>query len=137
MTIFIFTPSISGLSSKQDESIIKNINLNDLCLENLDFKEKYFNLLNRIDFVVLREFDKDTSTSNKSDFDSLEYSLLRNLDTISFYTRNVSYTNLFDYSFGYKSLELYNSDKNKWIEFYENNKCNNLKWVDTLSKAKE
>lgn len=129
-------PSISGLSSKQVESIIKNINLNDLCLENLDFKEKYFNLINRIDIVVLSKFNKDSSKYQNSDLDSLEYSLYRNLDTISYYTQSVNYTKLFNYSFGYKSLEQYNSDKNKWNEFYELNKCNNLKWVDTLIRSK-
>lgn len=135
--IFFLNPSNSDLSSKQDESGINRIILKDLCLENLEFKEKYFRLLKRIDTVVLRKFDKSSPKSHQNDLDSEEYSLINNLDTLSYYTSSVSYSKLFDYSFEYKNLEQYNSDKKKWIEYYEDNKCSNLIWVDTLIRAKK
>lgn len=115
-------------AKKLDEDLIKNVE----CIENLDFKQKFNKLMYRIDVIVLKKFDKDSIFCDSKKFDNLEYSLFRNLDTISYYSKSVSYTKLFDFSFGYKSLEHYYSDKRKWLMFYEDNKCNNLIWLDTL-----
>ncbi|TBO42077.1 hypothetical protein [Pedobacter kyonggii] len=82
------------------------------CIENEVFKKKYFTSIKRVEDYVLGK-------GNKKSFQS-------SLKFISKYTQ-VSYNKMLNYNNSYAKFEDYEVDKKKWLEWYENNKCSNLK----------
>ena len=99
---FIFSCSLtkSKIHSKEDYQ----------CTENLKFKNEFFKNINYIDSLINKEQNQDFHKS---------------LEFISTYT-HVSYETMLNYNRIYP-YGAYIKDKKNWLNWYEENKCKNLK----------
>ncbi|MFL9835741.1 hypothetical protein [Chryseobacterium terrae] len=88
-----------------------NISINGDCIENLDFKAKYFSNINIIDSLI-----------NKNEGDQFD----KSLGFISKYS-HVSFESRLNYAGLYPS-GVYEKDRKGWIEWYEKNKCSNIQF---------
>ena len=84
------------------------------CIENKEFKEAFFK---NISFVENYMHGKGHRPEYKS-----------GLDFISRYVE-VSYEEMLNYSGSYTNIEAFEKDKKRWLEWYEDNKCNNIQFV--------
>lgn len=89
----------------------KEVNKNN-CNENVCFKEIFFKHINNVENQIL--------TQDTDDFDiSLRF--------ISKYT-HVSFESMANYSNIYP-LGVFEKDKNDWLKWYDENKCNNIQFI--------
>ncbi|MEN9323987.1 MAG: hypothetical protein RL699_1767 [Bacteroidota bacterium] len=92
----------SGCSSQQKAS---------KCNENLVFKEIFFRHVNTIENIVDGKEDKG--------------SFVESLKFISKYS-TVSYNKIANYDFMYNNHESFEIDKERWLKWYADNRCNNI-----------
>ena len=85
------------------------------CIENLGFKKTYFEHIENVENLI-------TKTQNES--------FHKSLDFISKYSK-VSYESMANYARTY-SYGAFIVDKKKWLEWYEDNKCKNIQFRDSL-----
>jgi hypothetical protein len=107
---YILMISLILLSCQSSNSIIGNID----CNENLEFKEKYF--------FHLRYVDKNIATSQDSTF-------RKSVIFLSNYAP-ISTDYIFNYSRTYP-IGIFEKDRVKILEWYEQNKCSNIKFKST------
>jgi len=111
LVVLLFTFSLQS-SYSQNQNIVLN--------ENLEFKEHFFRCISNIEAYTLRKKNQDSLL--------VDLALFKNsLLMISKFTE-VDYTLLTNYEFRYPNDELFYKEKEKWINWYEENKHNNLKW---------
>ena len=82
------------------------------CIENQKFKLKYHSSIKTVEDYV-------TGNGNKKLFDS-------SLKFISKFT-HVSYDKMLNYNRSYTTYDDFNKDKTEWLNWYEKNKCSNIK----------
>jgi len=88
--------------------------------ENKEFKEKYFACIDNVEAYTL----------NKENKDSIQVDLPLFKESLSSISRfiKVDYTFLTNYDFKYPNYEVFKKEKEKWLNWYEENKHKNLKW---------
>jgi hypothetical protein len=96
-----------------------NESKDDGCNENLKFKK---NVLYNISIV--ERYTVERTTVNKHIVDTKAF--LKSLTFISHYT-SVSWGKTANYQIGYPTLQLFKSDKDHWLKWYDANKCKNLR----------
>jgi hypothetical protein len=89
------------------------------CFENMKFKEKVFHNIS-----VAECYTEERTTNAIHTIKSKTF--LRSLSFISKYT-HVSLNTVANYQIGYVSMDAFRIDKSKWVDWYDKNKCNNLK----------
>lgn len=114
--LYIIFISYSVVCSCQSNRTINN------CEENSTFKLNFFKYINNIEAYTLKKKNQD-SIMVKLDL------FKKSLDEISKYT-NVDYSLLTNYEFRYTSEENFLQEKAKWLNWYQENKCSNLQWVE-------
>ncbi len=92
----------------------------NLFTENLEFKKQFFSCISNIEAYTLNKKNQDSMQVDLPLFKS-------SLTSISRFTE-VNYTLLANYYFMYPNYEIFRSEKEKWIKWYEENKYKNLKW---------
>lgn len=92
---------------------------NSNCNENLKFKEKFFsNIAIAEKYTIEQNAGKERTVSSKE--------FLKALRSISKYSP-VSFNLIEGYQTGYPTIQAFQKDKNLWLQWYDANKCNNLK----------
>jgi len=89
------------------------------CHENMKFKKSFFDNISIVEKYTLERTKGTVRTIGTKDF-------LKSLNFISNYTK-VSMDKVANYEIGYPSFEIFEEDKDQWIKWYNDNKCNNLK----------
>jgi hypothetical protein len=122
-SIVLFILFLSCSSSK------KGSDVNYLCNENLKFKKEFFKHLKIInDFMSIEtktkfvDFDEYERAISVDKVQGFNYSLL----FISRYV-HVSYDSMLNYARTYP-IAAYKKDKDGWLHWYEENKCNDLQF---------
>jgi hypothetical protein len=88
---------------------------NKKCVENLEFKKVYFENIQNVENLLMKQ-------QNESFHKSLKF--------ISKYSK-VSFEKMLNYAHIYPG-STFESDKIVWMKWYEENKCNNIQFKDTL-----
>jgi hypothetical protein len=101
----------NSAKSANSSKNINNVSINGSCIENLDFKEKYFHNIKIIDSLINKD---EGNQFNKS------------LGFISKYS-HVSFESRLNYAGLYPS-GIYEKDRKGWLEWYEKNKCSNIQF---------
>ena len=111
--IYLFCLSLLGCSL--------NSNINTKCKEDLEFKKEFFTCINNI----------ESATYNKKNQDSLFISRILYNKSISLLSQFslINYSYLCNYSEAYSPIN-FEEEKTKWLQWYDENKCKNLKWND-------
>ncbi|PHN93671.1 hypothetical protein CSC80_12205 [Maribacter sp. 6B07] len=104
--IFILLISLIFLSCKSTITT----NNNDNCIENIQFKKMFFSNINYIEKNITEVQDAKFKNS---------------LNILSKYVP-VSFERMANYANSYP-IGVFEDDKKGWLEWYEKNKCNNLK----------
>lgn len=84
----------------------------DDCMENKEFKDKFYLTIEKVEFYVLGKGDRKT-------FDE-------SIKFISKYAY-VSFDKMLNYNNSYKDYKDFENDKAEWLKWYDLNKCNNIK----------
>ncbi|WP_417602116.1 hypothetical protein [Owenweeksia hongkongensis] len=92
------------------------------CLENNEFKAFFFNHIDNVEAYTLGRKNSQNEVVSWRMFKE-------SIDEIGNYCE-VSYDEMSNYSFQYPNLSVFESDKKKWLDWYEKNKCNDLKWIE-------
>lgn len=108
--IHIIIISLFFLSCKSTSTT----NNNDNCIENIQFKEKFFS---NIDYI-----EKNITEVQDAKFKNTLYFLSKYV--------HVSLERMANYANSYP-IGVFEEDKKGWLKWYEENKCNNLKLKDT------
>ena len=108
--IYIIIISLVFISCKSTSQINNDNN----CVENTEFKEKFFS---NIDYI-----EKNITEVQDAKFKNTLYFLSKYV--------HVSLKRMSNYSNTYP-IGVFEEDKNGWLKWYEENKCNNLKLKDT------
>ena len=108
--IYIVIISLFFLSCKST-NVVNNDNN---CVENAQFKEKFFSNINYI--------EKNITEVQDAKFKNILYFLSKYV--------HVSLERMSNYANSYP-IGIFEEDKKGWLKWYEENKCNNLKWKDT------
>ena len=96
------------LLSCKSTSVVKN---DITCIENTEFKEKFFLRINYIEEnISIRQDNKFKET----------------LEELSKYV-HISFDKMANYARTYP-IGVFEEDKKGWLVWYEKNKCNNLQW---------
>lgn len=105
---------------------------NKTCIENKEFKTVYFDNIQSID-NHFKEFDQNKFYKDVENFEDAfklhekrKESLMSALKFISKYT-HVSFESMWNYGNTYP-YGIYINDRENWIEWYEENKCNNIQF---------
>lgn len=93
-------------------SLTKNTTTANDCIENKEFKEKFFTSIQKVEDYVLGKGNRKSFTSS--------------LKFISKHT-HVSYDKMLNYNNSYTRTEDFEIDKKNWLDWYEKNKCLNFK----------
>jgi len=89
------------------------------CHENLKFKRKFF-----YNITVVESYTIESRTPTKK-LTISDKSFFKAIDFISKYSK-VPVGNIYNYQIGYKSIEEFEVEKKKWLNWYDANKCNNI-----------
>src|SRR5690606_809258 len=119
------------ISCKSTQVISQETNTKIDCLENPDFRKKFFSSIEYVDYVYNLKYTGDNDSI--SDFESIKrlkekYNL--SLGFISEYA-HVSWEKRLNYDNSYPTVADYEQDKAGWLQWYEENKCNNIQ-IKTL-----
>ena len=90
------------------------------CHENLKFKSTLFK-----EIAIVEQYTLEQKTPGKKRIIT-ESEFLNSITFITKYS-NIQVVGIYNYQVGYKSIEDFNIDKRKWIDWYQKNKCNNIK----------
>ncbi|HMJ47368.1 MAG TPA: hypothetical protein VK498_08560 [Ferruginibacter sp.] len=90
------------------------------CIENKRFKIKYFKCINDVEAYARYQKNAD------SVYVSQEV-LKKSLNAIGIFVE-VDWTLLGNYAYNYANISQFLEQKKKWLDWYKNNKCKNLKW---------
>lgn len=83
------------------------------CNENKSFKNIFFKNIDIVEKHTLRQ-------DSEGDF-------LQALDFLSQYV-SVSYEKIYNYEVRYPNYEIFQEDKNKWMKWYEEKKCDSIQF---------
>lgn len=99
----------------------------DKCNENIEFKNVFMMHVNNIELFTLRDKNPQRDHSEKANIEEgiKSKKFQEGLEFLEKYV-NISYENIFNYSFEYRSIEVFKKDKANWLKWYEKNKCNNI-----------
>jgi len=114
---------ISCSPSRQIDSV------KSLCDENLAFKKIFFNNVQNIDSAMTKQFDNIDEVDSYWT-DKRIKSFQRSLKFISNYSK-VSFESMLNYNQSYP-YGIFEEDRKKWINWYEDNKCRNIQFKDTI-----
>jgi hypothetical protein len=89
------------------------------CNENLKFKRKFF-----YNISVAEKYTKESNTITKQPAITVK-SFFKALDFISKYSK-VPIGHIYNYQVGYTSIEEFEVEKKKWLNWYDANKCRNI-----------
>jgi len=85
----------------------------EVCNENVIFKKTFFDNIEKVETYTQGKGKRD-------DFDDA-------LTFLSKYT-HVSFDDMANFSTSYTSLKSFNKDKEGWLKWYDENKCNNIQF---------
>ena len=83
------------------------------CNENIEFKNSFMSKISKVE-------EYTSGKGERSDFDN-------SLKFLSKYVK-VSHEELMNYANEYTNLDVFSIDKNNWLKWYEENKCNNIRF---------
>ena len=123
--ILVFAVS-SCTSSKQTNS------KKSVCNENLNFKKVFFQKIQNVEVFMTRhpEFKNIEDLENYYTADRIDM-FKSSLLYISKYSK-VSYESMLNYDQSYP-IGLYEEDKKNWLKWYNENKCTNIQFKDSIS----
>ena len=92
---------------------------NSACRENLAFKKKFFH-----DISIVEEYTIQNTTITKQ-HEITDRVFFKALNFVSKYSK-VPIGNIYNYQIGYGSVDKFEVEKKKWLNWYDANKCNNI-----------
>lgn len=95
--------------------------IKEKCNENKQFRIEYFKCIDNVDAYAYKRKTNSKGIKVTQDL------LIQSLKTIGKFSE-VDWSLLGNYSFNYSDISKYLIQKKKWINWYELNKCRNLKW---------
>lgn len=95
------------------------------CNENKFFKERFFKCIKNVETFTL-----NNSYLNKERVTQAQF--IESLGFLSKYVKDVvvDYNSFLNYYYGYPSEADFLEDKEGWLKWYEENKCNNIQLVE-------
>ncbi|HBH48077.1 MAG TPA: hypothetical protein DDX98_05525 [Bacteroidales bacterium] len=90
------------------------------CKENGEFKKNFFECIDNIEtynYVINTTLENRVTTKM----------YISSLKDLSQYCE-VDFTLIMNYTQKYNSREVYEKEKQVWLDWYNDNRCNNLKW---------
>ncbi|KAB2810052.1 hypothetical protein [Phaeocystidibacter luteus] len=91
------------------------------CVENEEFRVHFFNNIDNVESYTL-----GVANSRGQKISSVEF--LESLDSLSVYT-DVDIGVVMNYSIEYPNMNIFLSEKRKWLAWYFEHNCENLSWT--------